>query len=226
MRCGVDERVRGQHVEGPAEVPEVALERHDAGHRGAHQVPVAVVLLVGHEVGPLAEAAEVRREHDVAGTRELIGVVVARATRHDAAHQVLARSVAVDREHGGSGRVARVRHEQVRGHRHRALGVEDDAVAAVRAAIHRVGRLDVEWNRVGHGPEERAHPRVGAYPPLLELLGIVGEGIGARDRVEVQAPVRPVGEVAPAGHEVGSSAQASPPARWRRYAGDSHAPGK
>ncbi len=67
MRGRVDERVRGEHVEGPAQVPHVALERHDAGHRGAHQVPVAVVLVVGHEVGPLPEAAEVRGQHHVAG---------------------------------------------------------------------------------------------------------------------------------------------------------------
>jgi hypothetical protein len=92
--------------------------------------------------------------------------------------------------------------------------------------VDRVGRLDVEWNGFGLGPEERAHACVGAYPPWREVLRIVGEGIGARDRVELQAPVGPVGEIATAGHEVGSSAQASPPARWRRYAGDSHAPGK
>ena len=48
--------------------------RHDAGHRGAHEIPVAVVLLVGHPVGPLAEAAEVGREHDVALAREHVRV--------------------------------------------------------------------------------------------------------------------------------------------------------
>ena len=65
MPIGRDERVLGEHVERTAQVPQVARERHDAGHRRADEVPVAVVLVVGHPVGAFTEAAEVGREHDV-----------------------------------------------------------------------------------------------------------------------------------------------------------------
>ncbi len=49
--------------------------------------------------------------------------------------------------------------------------------------------------------------------------------------LELQPPVRPVGEVARAAHPLSfsfaaPSVQPRPPARWRRYAGDSHAEGK
>ena len=222
---GRDERVFGEQVERTAQVPQVALERHDAGHRRADEVPVAVVLVVGHPVGAFTEAAEVGREHDMTHRRELVRVVVARAAFDEAAHHRLARSVPVDREHGGSRRDPLVRDEQIRGHRHGGFGVDDDAVAAVRAAVDRLGDLDVRCHRDRVGSEQIEHARVGARPPRLEPGGIVdGTRIRRDDGFEVQAPVRPVGEVAHPRHA--SSAQPRPPARWLRYAGVSHADGK
>src|SRR5689334_8762813 len=55
---GIDERVRGEHVERALQVPQVALVRDDTFHRGAHEIPVAVVLVVGHPVAALAEPAQ------------------------------------------------------------------------------------------------------------------------------------------------------------------------
>ena len=81
-------------------------ERHDAGHRGAHEVPVAVVLVVGHPVGALAEAAQVGREHDVARASRARARTSSPSScsRRSTPHmQRLARTVAVDREHRRSG---------------------------------------------------------------------------------------------------------------------------
>ena len=113
-RCRVDQLVRGEHVERALHVPEVAFERDDAGHRGAHEVPVAFVLVLGHPVVAFTEAAKVGREHDVAEFRELMRVVVARPALVDPAHERLAWAVPVDRKHRGPGRrvAARVRNQE------------------------------------------------------------------------------------------------------------------
>ena len=203
---------------------------NDAGHRGADEIPVAVVLVGRHPVGALAEAAQVGREHHVAERRERVRVVVAGTARLDAAHQRLAGPVTVDREHGRAGRgvAARVRHEEIRGHRHRRLGVEHDAVPRVVAAVDRFGR---PRDRAGRAPD--AHRGSAARSARVRARHAsssarrASTGPGRVDAFELQAPVRPVGEVAGAGAHAGSpSAQPRPPERWRRYVGDSHAAGK
>ena len=208
------------------QVPEVALERHDAGHRGAHEVPVAVVLVVGHPVGALAEAAEVGREHDVAGASRA-GARSRRprrpATRpHTSALPGPCPWIASTAGSGprsrscGTSRYAGT--DIVR------FGVEDDAVAAVRAAVDRLGR---SRRRAAPGPgsgpsSARARASVRARHASNCSGSSTGHGSARR-------PSRAAGASTPSRRScdarvtIASSAQASPPARWRRYAGDSHA---
>src|SRR5438477_10672579 len=72
--------------------------------------------------------------------------------------------------------------------------------------------------------ETRVEPRTCTRAPCVD----VGRRwfLGRGDPLVVQAPVRPVGEVTSPAHAVSPSAQPSPPARWRRYQGDSHAAGQ
>ena len=219
----VDERC-AQHVERAPEVPEVALERHDAGHRRAHEIPVAVVLVVGHPVAALAEAAQVGREHDVAERREHVRVVVARAARLDAAHERLARAVPVDREHGGPGGVAARGDEEIRGHRHRLLDVEHDPRPRIVAAVDLLGGLEVERDRrrvraqpgieLGPGaPATRRRPR-GATAAAAATCSSWSRQYAQLEKLRVRlTPAR-------------RAPSRARPARWRRYAGDSHAAGK
>jgi len=218
----------GQHVERALQVPEIAFERHDPRHRCAHEVPVAVVDVVGHPFAAFAESPQVGCEHDVTQRGERVRVVVALATRLHAAEHALARPVAVDREHRGAwGLLAPfVRHEQIRGSRHRALGVEDNPFTRVRATFNRLGGLYLQryarGARAQHCIESLAH----ACSPRRELgiERIDRARIARYDLVELQTPIRPVREVAPAAHA--PSVQPRPPETWRRYTGDSHADGK
>ena len=72
---GVDERMLGEHVETAREIPQVQREHVEAEHRRVHLRVVAVVDVRRVPVGALAEAAQVRREHDVPAQRELVPVV-------------------------------------------------------------------------------------------------------------------------------------------------------
>jgi hypothetical protein len=177
-----------------------------------------VVLLVGHPVGALAEAAEVGREHDVAVVRELVCVRGPFVVLFfgQIANARLAGTMAVDGEHRRPALDAFVGNEQVRRNRHRRFRVEHDALAPVRAAIDALGYFEIQGHRLGCRSEHRddavAHP----CAPRVDLRGIVdGAGIGVDGRVVPEPPVRPVGEVARAGHAE-PSAHSSPPARWRR----------
>ena len=74
----VDERVRLEHVERAGQVPQVGGERGLAGHHRVHEVGVAGVVVGWVPVEPLAEAAQVGGQHDVAAPGELVGVVAVR----------------------------------------------------------------------------------------------------------------------------------------------------
>ena len=113
----------------------------------------------------------------------------------------------------GPGSVAIVRHEQVRGHRHRRLGVEHDAVAAVRAAVDGLGRLEIERHRLGRRAEHREQPF--AHVRARHGSSCVGEvveraRIGVDRGVVAQPPVRPVGEVAPPAHACSRTRRRAP----------------
>ena len=177
--------------------------RHDAVHRGAHEIPVAVVLVVGHPVGPLAEAAQVGREHDVALARE--HVRVRRAFVVLLVEQAADARLARDRGRGsraspGPGSVRSCGTRRYAGNRHRRLGVEHDAVAPVGAAVDRLGRLEIERHRLGRAgrasssSRSRTRARHGS-----SCAGEVVERarVGVDRGLVAEPPVRPVGEVAP-----------------------------
>ena len=118
------------------------------------------VVVLGVPVEPLAEAAKVGRQHHVAAPDQLQGVVgVGHVGVLEPDHLGLARAVTVA---GQDGRrragLAAVGHQQVGRDRHRALGVEDDLLPAVAVALHRLEGLDVERDRLGHGPEQLGQP--------------------------------------------------------------------
>ena len=228
--------MRGEHVERALQVPQVARVRDDAGHRRAHEIPVAVVLLVGHPVAALTEPAQVGREHDVALAREHVRVRRAFVVLlvGDAADARLPRTVPVDREQRGPGLDPIVRDEEIRGNRHGRLGVEHDALAPVRTTVNGLGDFELEGHRLGRRPEHRNETLAYARPPRLDFRRVVERArIGVDARLVKESPVGPVGEIAPAGHEASGlrvhtapRAHCRPPARCRKYAGVSHAPGK
>ena len=122
-----------------------------------------MVLVVGHPVGAFTEAAEVGREHDVthsprAGARS-------RRPRPPPARGRTASPCPV-RGRGSRARPvpARVRAScgtsRYAGTDMVRFGVEDDAVAAVRAAVDRLGDLDVERHRARVGVRAASSTRV------------------------------------------------------------------
>ena len=137
MRSGVDEGMGLEDVEGACQVPQVLGEGLTPGHHGVDQVGVAGVVVVGVPVEPLAEAAQVGGEHDVATPGQLVGVVgVGGAGALEPARP----RTCPARGRGRPAPLARadrraVGHEQIGGHRHRVLGVEDDLVAPVPVAL-------------------------------------------------------------------------------------------
>ncbi len=207
MRSASTRRMTGQHVEAALEIPEVARQRHDSRHRCAHEIPVAVVLVVGHPIGACAEAAQVGRKDHVSRECELMGIVAGvpvdlRAFGGivvvDAAHHRLARPVAVDREHGRSRRVTTVRDEEKRRYRHRRFGVEHDLVETVRAAVDRVQHLQLERHGWRRRTQQRREASGHTRAPWFERGGEVSERARVRvlGRGQVELPVRPVREVA------------------------------
>ena len=164
----VDERVLLQHVEAAPQVPDVLGQRVPPRHGGVHQVGVARVVVLGIPVEPLAEAAQVGRQHDVAPAGQLERVVgVGHVGVLEPDHLRLARPVAVAGEDGRSRRpaLALVGHQQVGRHRHGVLGVEDDLVPPVAVAGDRLEGLDVERHRLGLGPEQLGQAGTAAPDP-------------------------------------------------------------
>ena len=224
---GRDERVAGEQVERTMQVPQVARERHDAGHRRADQVPVAVVLVVGHPVGAFTEAAEVGREHDVTHRREL----VARSRRPRRPRRRRTASPCPVRARGSRGPRIPAATRSCGTSRYAGIdmvgfGVEDERsrryVPQSTDSVH----LDVRRHRRRVGSEQVDSRARGARPPRLEPAPDRRRDTDpTRRRFEVQPPVRPVGEVARAGVKRPAPNRGHPRGGWR-YAGVSHAAGK
>ena len=155
-------------------------------------------------------------------------VVVARPAGLDAADERFAGAVTVNCEHRGTGSGAFLRDQHVRRHRHGCLGVEHNSPSRIGAAVGLLGGLEREINRFGARTEERIEPRVRPIAPLIELRVEIVEGarIVLDDALQMQPPVRPVGEVARLAVAHADNVQANPPTRCCRYGGDSHAAGK
>ena len=103
-RAGSTSGCCSTHIEAALQVPDVLCQGVRAGHGRVHQVGVAGVVHLGVQVEPLAEAAQVRRQHDVAPTGQLQGVVgVGHVGVLEPDHLRLARTVAVAGEDGRPG---------------------------------------------------------------------------------------------------------------------------
>ncbi len=166
IRSGSTSVVSGQDIEAAPQVPDVLAQRVPARHGGVHQVGVADVVVLGRPVEPLAETAQIGGEDDVAPTGQLQRVVGVGHGGVLEAHRLgLARSVSMAGQDGGP-RLAigtGIRHQQVRGHRHGVLGVEDDLVPAVPVAAGGLEHLEIRGapSRV-RAPRARPRPGAGA----------------------------------------------------------------
>jgi len=163
----VDQRVLLQHVERAPQVPHVLRQRVPAGHGGVDEVRVAGVVVLGVPVQPLAEAAQVGSQDDVAAPHQLQPVVrVGHVGVRQPDDLCLARPMPVTGHDSGTRRLVltAVGDKQVGGDRHGVLGVEDHLVAAVAVTGRRFEGLDVERDRRGLGTEEIGQ----AGPPPLQ----------------------------------------------------------
>jgi len=175
----VDQGMADEHVEATSEVPEVLGERAEPGHGGVHQIDVTGVDAGRVPVGAFAEAPQVRREHDVPATGQLVGVVAVRGVgRLEPDRLRLPGTVTVTREDRRARRCTVIRYEEVRGHRHRVLGVEDDLVPAVAVALLLVEGLEVEGHRLGERTEEVGQSPAAARSPFRQAREVVD-----RDRI-------------------------------------------
>ena len=151
----IDERVPLEQIEAAPQIPDVLGQRVPTRHRRVDEVGVAGVVVLGVPVLPLAEAAQVRGEHDIPAADQLEAVVgVGHLGVLESDDLALAGPVPVAADDGRAGRGVspRVGNQQVGGYRHGVLGVEDDLVPAVAVAGHRLERLDVERHRFGLRP--------------------------------------------------------------------------
>ena len=182
IRSGSTSGCSSQHVEAATQVPDVLGQRVPARHGGVDEVGVARVVVLGVPVQALAEAAQVRRQHDIAPAGQLERVV---GVRHVGVlqpdHLGLPRPVAVAGEDGRArvGASSRaVGDEQVGRHRHGVLGVEDDLVPPVAVAGDRLEGLDVERDRRGLGAEELGQAGAAPLHPGGKAPGsLLGEGV-------------------------------------------------
>ena len=195
------------------QVPDVLGQRVPPRHGGVHEVGVAGVVVLGVPVEPLAEAAQVRRQHHVAPADQLRARSRRWACRCARARTTcdLPGPVAVAGEDGRPGcRVrALVGHEQVGGHRHGVLGVEDDLVPPVAVARHRLERLDVEGHRLGLGTEQLGQAGTAALDPGPERGGVVlGQRVLVDGGAQPDHPLVP-GRVVPGRRGQGEGAPVS-----------------
>jgi hypothetical protein len=196
---GVDQRMLLEDVEGAGEIPQILRERVRAGGDRVDEVEVAAVLVGWVPVGAFAEAPQVGREHHVAALGEPMRVVPVVGADRGAALLVaqtadlrLAGTVAVLRQDRRAGLCAIVRDEQERRDRHRGLGVEDDRLAPVRAAVDGLAHFEVERDALGHRPEQCVESGPAAVAPREDRVRILGRAGIARDElIEVQHPVGP-----------------------------------
>src|ERR1700758_510414 len=103
-----------QDVERASHVPKILGERVPARHYRMDEVGVARIVRPRQLVEALAEAAQIRSQHDVSPANELYRIVAVRCSRvGKAADLGLARAVPVDGEDGRPGLITAIWREKV-----------------------------------------------------------------------------------------------------------------